>query len=79
MASRRATDLATYFPESRHRGKPHCKKKFNDSCPQPGCHLSNSFWPGIIIPRKSLIIDIPAGDGKIANLFLQCGGIMAIW
>ena len=23
--------------------------------------------------RESLISDIPAGDGKMANLFLQCG------
>ncbi len=23
-------------------------------------------------PRESLVNDIPAGDGKIANLFLQC-------
>jgi hypothetical protein len=27
----------------------------------------------VIIPRKgSLVSDIPAGDGKIDNLFLQC-------
>ncbi len=24
--------------------------------------------------RKGLVSDIPAGDGKTANLFLQCGG-----
>ncbi len=23
-------------------------------------------------PRKSLVSDIPAGDGNVANLFLQC-------
>ncbi len=29
-------------------------------------------WNNLIIPRESLVSDIPAGDGKIANLFLQC-------
>jgi hypothetical protein len=24
--------------------------------------------------RKSLVSDIPAGDGKAANIFLQCNG-----
>jgi hypothetical protein len=35
----------------------------------------NYAWPGIIklFPaRESLVRDIPAGEGKIANLFLQC-------
>ncbi len=39
----------------------------------PSC--TDSLWPGIIklFPvRKSLVSDIPAGDGKTANLFLQC-------
>jgi hypothetical protein len=38
-------------------------------------------WPVIIklFPaRESLVSDIPAGDGKIANLFLQCMQIIAI-
>ncbi len=42
---------------------------------QPGCHLPNSPWPGIIKlfpPRESLVSDIPTGDGKTANLLLQC-------
>jgi hypothetical protein len=42
---------------------------------QPGCHLQNSPWPGIIKPflaRESLVSDIPTGDGKMDNLFLQC-------
>jgi hypothetical protein len=41
----------------------------------PGCHLRNIPWPGIIYlfpARKSLVNDIPAGDGKIAIPFLQC-------
>jgi hypothetical protein len=44
---------------------------------QQGCHLPNSPWPGIIklFPaRESLASDIPAGDRKTANLFLQCRG-----
>jgi hypothetical protein len=42
---------------------------------QPGSHLLNSAWREIIklFPaRESLVSDVPAGDGKIANLFLQC-------
>ncbi len=37
--------------------------------------LTNSPWPGIInlFPaRGSLVSDIPSGEGKTANLFLQC-------
>ncbi len=47
--------------------------KFSRS--QPGCHLPNSPWPGkfLLFPaRESLVSDIPPGDGKIENLFLQC-------
>jgi hypothetical protein len=50
----------------------HCKKGSRFSRPQPGCHLLNSPWAGIIklFPaRESLVSDTPAGDGKIANLF----------
>ncbi len=42
------------------------------SRPQPGCHLPNSPWSGIIklFPaRESLVSDIPAGDGKNCNIF----------
>jgi hypothetical protein len=56
--------------------RTHCKKYLLFSCPQPGCHLPNSPWAGIIklfpARRESLVSDIPAGDGKTANLFLQC-------
>jgi hypothetical protein len=37
--------------------------------------LKNSPWARIITlfpPKESLISDIPAGDGKMANPFLQC-------
>ncbi len=51
------------------------KKRWRPSRPQPGCHLPNSLWAEIIKliqPRESLISDIPAGDGNVANVFLQC-------
>jgi hypothetical protein len=50
----------------------HCKKDYQFSRPQPGCHIPNSPWPGIIKffrARESLVSDIPAGEGKIADLF----------
>ncbi len=55
----------------------HCKKGYRQrfSRPQPGCHLPNSPQPEIIklfLVRERLVSDIPAGDGKIVNLFLQC-------
>ncbi len=38
---------------------------------QPGCHLPNSPWAGIISiifpSRESLVSDIPTGEGKIVN------------
>jgi hypothetical protein len=41
---------------------------------QTGCHLPHSTLPIIkLFPaRESLVSDIPAEDGKISNLFLQC-------
>jgi hypothetical protein len=49
----------------------HCKKsRFYH--PQPGCHLPNFPWRGMILlfpARESLVSDISAGDGKIVNLF----------
>jgi hypothetical protein len=51
------------------------KKGLRFSSPQPGCHLPNTLWAEIIklFPaRKSLVSDIPAEEGKTANLFLQC-------
>jgi hypothetical protein len=44
----------------------HCKKGYRFSRPQPGSHQSNS------LAGNSLVCDIPAGDGNIANLFLPC-------
>ncbi len=51
------------------------KNGYRFSRPQPGCHFPNSPWPGIIklFPaRESFVSDVPAGDGKITNIFLQC-------
>jgi hypothetical protein len=51
----------------------HCKKRLAFfPLPQPGCHLSNSPWLGIYLlfpARESLASDIPAEDGKTANIF----------
>ncbi len=44
----------------------------------PWYHLPNSPWAGIaklFPPRESLVSDIPAGDGNVANLFLRCCNI----
>jgi hypothetical protein len=53
------------------------KKKRFASFPSPaGMLLLNSPWAGItelFLPRGSLVSDIPAGDGKLVNLFLRCG------
>jgi hypothetical protein len=45
--------------------------------PQPGCHIPNSphiYCILLFLARESLVSDFPAGDGKIANHFLQCRG-----
>jgi hypothetical protein len=59
----------------RREADTHCKKGSRFSRPQTGCHFPNSPWPGIIslFPAwGNLVSDIPAEDGKISNLFLQC-------
>ncbi len=48
------------------------KKGYRFSRSQPVCHLPNSPWRDMIklFPaRENLVSDIPAGDGKMANLF----------
>ncbi len=50
----------------------HCNKRLADIPSPAGMSLPNSPWPGIIyrfLARGSLVSDISAGDGKIANLF----------
>jgi hypothetical protein len=34
---------------------------------------NNDVIAELFLPRGSLVRDIPAGDGKLVNLFLQCG------
>ncbi len=50
------------------------KKVKRFSHPQPGRHYPKLSMAGSkLFPcRESLVMDIPAGDEKIANLFLQC-------
>ncbi len=42
--------------------------------PVPSRDVTNQTLPGRedLTYRESLVNDIPAGDGKIANIFLQC-------
>jgi hypothetical protein len=50
----------------------HCKKSLPFSRPQPGYHLTNSAWSGkikLFPARESLVRDIPARDGNMANLY----------
>jgi hypothetical protein len=57
----------------------HSKKRLAVFPSQPGYHLPNSLWPGIIklFPaRESLVSDIPAGDEKIANLFYSVPAVL---
>jgi hypothetical protein len=68
-----------------HKSRYTVKKDYRIFHPQPGCHLPNSPWRGIIkifLARESLVSDIPSGDGKMANLFLQCmqyEGVNSAW
>jgi hypothetical protein len=36
---------------------------------------NNDVITELFLPRGSLVSDIPAGDGKLVNLFLRCGYI----
>ncbi len=55
----------------------HCKKRLA-VCPSPAgisltkLSLAGNFYK-LFPSRESLVNDIPAGDGKTAVLFLQCG------
>jgi hypothetical protein len=55
------------------------KKGSRVSRPQPGCVTTKLSLDGnndviteLFLPRGSLVSDIPAGDGKLVNLFLRC-------
>jgi hypothetical protein len=62
------TPVISSFPDL------HCIKGLPFSCPLPGCHQPN-------VTNQSLVSDIPAGDGKIVNLFYidrsDTGGTLA--
>jgi hypothetical protein len=52
--------------------------------PTPQKKVPNSPWRGnndviteLFLPRGSLVSDIPAGDGKLVNLFLRCTELYA--
>jgi hypothetical protein len=36
---------------------------------------NNDVKTELFLPRGSLVSDIPAGDGKLVNLFLRCMGL----
>ncbi len=38
---------------------------------------NNDVRTELFLPMGSLVSDIPAGDGKLVNLFLRCGGVEA--
>jgi hypothetical protein len=59
----------------------HCKKGLAVFPSPAGMSLTklslggkNLYKTSLFPPRESLVSDIPAGDGKMANLFLQCVG-----
>ncbi len=57
-----------FFRESSNLGPKASSPYTVKESPQPGCHLIIYLFP----PRESLVSDISAGEGKTANLFLQC-------
>ncbi len=59
--------------------QPHRKKKVREF-PVPSLDVTTKLSLGgnndviteLFLPRGSLVSDIPAGDGKLVNLFLRC-------
>ncbi len=39
---------------------------------------NNDIITELFLPRGSLVSDIPAGDGKLVNLFLRCSDIFSV-
>ena len=54
-------------PRKSHSNNLHCKKRLSIFLSPVGMSLTRLFQA-----RESLVNDIPAGDGTIDNLFLQC-------
>jgi hypothetical protein len=70
--------LCGYFPV-RRLALYTVKKAFRYSRPHRGMSLTKLSLDGsygviytLFLPRESLVCDIPAGDGNIEKLFLQC-------
>jgi hypothetical protein len=62
------------------------KKGSRVSRPQPGCHYTklsldrnNDVITELFLPGGSLVSDIPAGDGKLVNLFYGVGMGLSIF
>ncbi len=56
-------------------------KKVNDFPAPAKMSITKLSLAGVVklfLARESLVNDIPAGDGKIYNLFLQCRQAIAI-
>ncbi len=53
---------------------PHTPKKKGSRVSRPKLSLggNNDDITELFLPRGSLVSDIPAGDGKLGNLFLRC-------
>jgi len=61
-----------YFTRGETSSALHCKENLRGSW---NCFDQNFLGLGLgkLFPaRESLVSDIPAGDGKLLNLFLQC-------
>ncbi len=66
-------------------GPSHCKKSFSIFPSPAGMSFTklslggnNLYMTSLFPPRKSLVIDIPAGDGNIKKLFLQCRHLILV-
>jgi hypothetical protein len=61
------------------RNRLHCKKRVRefpvrswDVTTKLSLGGNNDVITELFLSRRSLVSDIPAGDGKLVNLFLQC-------
>ncbi len=65
-------------------GALHCKKKVREF-PVSSLYVTTKLSLGgnfdviseLFLPRGSLVSDIPAGDGKLVNLFLRCSRLLS--
>jgi hypothetical protein len=69
LMTERANLLAVFSLDTE---KIHCKKRLSIFPSPAGMSPTKSPWPGrikLFPTRESLVVDIPAGDGKIIMLF----------